>query len=47
MTYSGLFEDMDKDTLIKDIDQFHKKFKFEKNDKVGIPENNELVNFRT
>ena len=44
MTYSGLFEDMDKDTLIKDIDQFHKKFKFEK---VGIPENNELVNFRT
>ena len=47
MTYSGLFEDMDKDTLIKDIDQFHKKFKFEKNDKVGIPENKELVNFRT
>ena len=47
MTYSGLFEDMDKDTLIKDIDQFHKKFKFEKNLKVGIPDDNELVNFRT
>ena len=47
MTYSDLFDDMDKDTLIKDIDAFHKKFKFEKNDKVGIPDNNELVNFRT
>ena len=47
MTYSDLFDDMDKDTLIKDIDSFHKKFKFEKNDKVGIPDNNELVNFRT
>ena len=47
MTYTDLFEDMDKDTLIKDIDSFHKKFKFEKNDKVGIPDNNELVNFRT
>tara|TARA_Y100000004_G_scaffold150975_1_gene173465 strand:- start:158 stop:613 length:456 start_codon:yes stop_codon:yes gene_type:complete len=47
MTYTGLFEDMDKDTLIKDIDQFHKKFKFEKNLKVGIPDDNELVNFRT
>ena len=33
--------------LIKDIDQFHKKFGFEKNEKVGIPDNNELVNFRT
>ena len=47
MTVVNMFDDMDKDTLIKDIDQFHKKFKFEKNDKVGIPENNELVNFRT
>jgi predicted HAD superfamily Cof-like phosphohydrolase len=47
MTYSDLFDDMDKDTLIKDIDAFHKKFKFEKNDKVDIPDNNELVNFRT
>jgi len=47
MTYEDMFEDMDKDTLIKDIDAFHKKFGFEKNDKVGIPENNELVNFRT
>lgn len=47
MTYSSIFEDMDKDTLLKDIDQFHKKFKFEKNLKVGIPDDNELVNFRT
>jgi len=47
MTYSGIFEDMDKDTLLKDIDAFHKKFKFEKNEKVGIPDDNELVNFRT
>ena len=47
MTYSGIFEDMDKDTLLKDIDSFHKKYKFEKNEKVGIPDNNELVNFRT
>ena len=47
MTYSELFDDMDKDTLLKDIDAFHKKFKFEKNEKVGIPDNNELVNFRT
>ena len=47
MTYSDLFEDMDKDTLIKDIDAFHKKYGFEKNNKVGIPDNNELVNFRT
>ena len=47
MTYSGIFDDMDKDTLLKDIDTFHKKYKFEKNDKVGIPEDNELVNFRT
>lgn len=47
MTDKDMFENMDKDTLIKDIDAFHKKFGFEKNDKVGIPENNELVNFRT
>ena len=47
MTYSDLFEDMDKDTLIRDIDAFHKKYGFEKNNKVGIPDNNELVNFRT
>ena len=47
MTDKDMFENMDKDTLIKDIDAFHKKFRFEKNDKVGIPENNELVNFRT
>ena len=33
--------------LILDIDRFHKKFGFEKNNKVGIPEDAELVNFRT
>ena len=47
MTHSDMFDDMDKDTLLKDIDSFHKKYKFEKNDKVGIPDDNELVNFRT
>ena len=47
MTYEDMFDDMDKDTLIKDIDAFHKKFGFEKNGTVSIPENNELVNFRT
>ena len=47
MTYDSIFEDMDKDTLLKDIDAFHKKYKFEKNEKVGIPDDNELVNFRT
>jgi predicted HAD superfamily Cof-like phosphohydrolase len=47
MTYEDMFDDMDKDTLIKDIDAFHKKFGFEKNNTVSIPENNELVNFRT
>ena len=33
--------------LILDIDRFHKKFGFEKNNKVGIPDDPELVNFRT
>ena len=33
--------------LINDIDRFHKKFGFEKNTKVGIPDDAELVNFRT
>lgn len=47
MTYDSIFDDMDKDTLIKDIDAFHKKYGFEKNKKVGIPDDNELVNFRT
>ena len=47
MTYEEMFDDMDKDTLIKDIDAFHKKFGFEKNSTVSIPEDNELVNFRT
>ena len=46
MTDIHMFDEED-DKLLKDIDSFHKKFKFEKNDNVGIPDNNELVNFRT
>ena len=38
---------LDRTDLIDDIDRFHKKFGFEKNGTVSIPENNELVNFRT
>ena len=33
--------------LILDIDRFHKKFGFEKNNKVGISDDTELVSFRT
>jgi predicted HAD superfamily Cof-like phosphohydrolase len=33
--------------ILKDIDNFHKKYGFEKNEKVNIPDNNELINFRT
>jgi predicted HAD superfamily Cof-like phosphohydrolase len=33
--------------ILKDIDNFHKKYGFEKNEKVDIPNNNELINFRT
>ena len=33
--------------LLGDINRFHNKFGFEKNGTVSIPENNELVNFRT
>lgn len=47
MTTPEDFEKLDRIDLIKDIDQFHKKFGFEKNEKIGIPNNNELVNFRT
>ena len=36
-----------KTDILKDIDNFHKKFGFEKNEKVDIPDNNELINFRT
>jgi predicted HAD superfamily Cof-like phosphohydrolase len=45
MTDINMFEDDDK--LLKDIDSFHKKFGFAKNEKVSIPDDNELVNFRT
>jgi predicted HAD superfamily Cof-like phosphohydrolase len=41
------FSCLDCDKLIRNIDVFHKKFGFEKNEKVGIPDDNELVNFRT
>ena len=33
--------------LINDIDRFHKKFGFEKTGKPDIPDDSELVNFRT
>ena len=36
-----------KTDILKDIDNFHKKYGFEKNEKVDIPDNNELINFRT
>jgi predicted HAD superfamily Cof-like phosphohydrolase len=33
--------------ILKDIDNFHKKYGFEKNEKVDISDNSELINFRT
>ena len=33
--------------LILDIDRFHKRFGFKKNNNIGIPDDAELVNFRT
>jgi predicted HAD superfamily Cof-like phosphohydrolase len=33
--------------ILKDIDNFHKKYGFEKNEKIDIPDNSELINFRT
>jgi predicted HAD superfamily Cof-like phosphohydrolase len=33
--------------ILKDIDNFHKKYGFEKNEKIDIPNNSELINFRT
>ena len=47
MTHKDLFNSVSKVDLLKDIDNFHKKYGFEKNEKVGIPDDNELVNFRT
>ena len=47
MTHKDLFNSVNKVDLLKDIDNFHKKYGFEKNEKVGIPNDNELVNFRT
>ena len=38
---------LDRTDLINDIDRFHKKFGFEKTDKPDIPDDPELVNFRT
>ena len=36
-----------KTNILKDIDNFHKKYGFEKNEKIDIPSNSELINFRT
>ena len=33
--------------ILKDIDNFHNKYGFEKNEKIDIPNNSELINFRT
>jgi predicted HAD superfamily Cof-like phosphohydrolase len=33
--------------ILKDINNFHKKYGFEKNEKIDIPDNSELINFRT
>ena len=38
---------LDRTDLIDDINRFHKKFGFEKTDKPDIPDDSELVNFRT
>ena len=46
MTHEDIFKMMHED-LLGDINRFHNKFGFKKNEKVGIPDNNELVNFRT
>ena len=43
----NLKEKIIESNLILDIDRFHKKFGFEKNNKVGIPDDAELINFRT
>ncbi len=45
MTNSDIFN-LHED-LLGDINRFHNKFGFEKNKKVGIPDDPELVNFRT
>ena len=46
MTHEDIFKPLHED-LLGDINRFHNKFGFKKNEKVGIPDNNELVNFRT
>jgi predicted HAD superfamily Cof-like phosphohydrolase len=46
LTHGDIFKMMHED-LLGDINRFHNKFGFKKNEKVGIPDNNELVNFRT
>jgi hypothetical protein len=45
MTHKDLFNSVNKVDLLKDIDNFHKKYGFEKNEKVGIPNDNELSKF--
>ena len=46
MTHEDIFKSMHED-LLGDINRFHNRFGFKKNEKVGIPDNSELVNFRT
>ena len=45
MTNSDIFN-LHED-LLGDVNRFHNKFGFKKNEKVGIPKDPELVNFRT
>ena len=43
----NLKEKIIESNLILDIDRFHKRFDFKKNNNIGIPDDDELVNFRT
>ena len=43
----NLKEKIIESNLILDIDRFHKRFGFKKNNNIGIPDDDELVNFRT
>ena len=43
----NLKEKIIESNLILDIDRFHKRFDFKKNNNIGIPDDAELVNFRT
>ena len=43
MTHEDIFKSMHED-LLGDINRFHNRFGFKKNEKVGIPDDSELVN---